>query len=56
MREDGDRGIHFLESAPAGYGMLCQKQGKFIKMKIMMGKQEESQSRQLEQEMGSHAR
>lgn len=47
-----------LQLEGAGCGMFWQKQGKFIKFikGKMMGKQEESQSGQLEQEMGSRFR
>lgn len=56
MRREECISLGLLQLEGAGFGMLCQKQGKFIKVKIMMRKQEESQSRQLEQEMGSHIR
>lgn len=52
MRTEELVSFGLLQLKGAGFGMLYQKQGKFIKVK-MMGKQEESQSGQLEQEMGS---
>lgn len=36
-----------------GCGMFCQEEGKFIKAKIIMERQEEAQSGRLECEMGS---
>lgn len=56
MRTEEFISLGLLQLDGGGFGMLCQKQGKFIKVKIMMGKQEESQSGQLEQEMGSRGR
>lgn len=53
MRTEEFISLGLLQLEGAGSGMSCQKQGKFTEVKIMMGKQEESQSGQLEQEMGS---
>lgn len=53
MRTEEFISVELLQLEGAGCGMFCQRQGEFIEVKIMMGKQEESQSGQLEREMGS---